>query len=118
MPQYKYGRRKELEVGEFLERRDYSWERSQGSKGPIDLIAKKGRRKWGIQVKATRKGYIEYTRLTIDEENKLIEEANYLGVEPILALITRNYVWFITVPDQQLLLEGTLRHLKYIYNEK
>jgi len=118
MLEYKYGRKKELQVGEFLEKKGYSWERSPGSRGSIDLIAKKGRRKWGIQVKATRKDYVTYTRLTIDEEDRLLKDANKLNVKPILALVTKNYVWFITVPDEGLVLKGKLKPLKYVYDEK
>jgi Holliday junction resolvase len=38
---YAYGERKELQVGEFLERRGYDWGRAAGSHGAVDLVAKK-----------------------------------------------------------------------------
>jgi Holliday junction resolvase len=39
---YKYGRRKEFQVGEFLERRGFAWGCAVGSRGPADLVAQKG----------------------------------------------------------------------------
>lgn len=116
MSEYKYGRRKELQVSEFLERRGYKWVISRGSRGPIDIIAKRKSRKWGIQVKATRKNYITYTRFSIDEEHKLVRVAKRRKVKPILALVTKNYVWFVTVPNENLMLHGKLKVLKYEYD--
>ena len=116
MSEYKYGSRKDFQFCEFLERRSYKWRIAKGSRSPIDVIAKKGRRKWGIQVKATRKNYISYTRLTIDEENKLIRIAKRKKATSILALVTKNYVWFVTVPDEKLMLRGKLKPLQYEYN--
>jgi len=116
MSEYKYGRRKELQVSEFLERRGYKWSIAIGSRGPIDIIAKRKGRKWGIQVKATRKDYITYTRLSIDEEHKLMKAAERRKVEPILALVTKNYVWFVTVPNESLMLHGKLKVLQYVYD--
>lgn len=118
MAQYKYGRRKELQVGEFLERRGCAWERSPGSKGSIDLIAQKGMMRWGIQIKATRKDYVSYTRLGVNSEKRLVREAKSLGAKPVLVLVSKNYAWFIAVPDGKLLLKGELKPLKYYYEER
>ena len=116
MPEYLYGPRKELQVGEFLERREFSWDRSGGSRGSIDLIAEKGRKKFAIQVKATRKDYTSYTRLTIDEEKKLVKAAEQIKAKPVLALVSRNYLWLVSVPDDdRVILNGQLRRLKYDY---
>ncbi|SRR6266571_2104654 len=57
---YGYGRRKELQVGEFLERNGFEWGRAPGSRGPVDFVAKKGRRPVAVQVKSTRKDCIDY----------------------------------------------------------
>jgi Holliday junction resolvase len=118
MSQYRYGRRKELQVGEFLERRGFNWKRAAGSKGSIDLVAWKGRVRLGIQIKATRKDYISYTRMDIDSEQRLMRDAKSLKVNPMLSLVSKNYAWFITVPDGKLLLEGELKSLKYDYEER
>lgn len=118
MSQYGYGRRKELQVGEFLERRGFHWRRTPGSRGSIDLLAENGEIRCGIQVKATRKDLISYTRLTIDSERRLLREAGKLGVEPLLALVSRNYVGFFVVPSGKLLLKGKLKSLHYEYDEK
>jgi Holliday junction resolvase len=116
--QYGYGRRKELQVGEFLERRGFQWTRAPGSRGSIDLLAENGEIRCGIQIKATRKDLISYTRLTIDSERKLLAEAGKLGVKPLLALVSRNHVGFFVVPSGKLLLKGKLRPLQYEYDEK
>jgi hypothetical protein len=42
---YKYGRRKERQIGEFLERRGFSWVCAPGSRGVVDVFA-------GVGVKA------------------------------------------------------------------
>lgn len=115
---YHYGRRKELQIGEFLKRRGFFWVRSPGSRGPGDILAKRNNNVYLIQVKATRKDNISYTRLTIDEEEKLIREARKYKAQPVLALVSRNFVWFISVPEEKLLLKGELRTLKYEYFDK
>jgi len=83
-----------------------------------DIVAKRNGRIWLIQVKATRKDYTSYTRLTIDEEEKLIREARKYKAQPILALVSRNFIWFLSVPNENLLMEGELLPLKYDYFDK
>ena len=112
---YHYGRRKKLQIGEFLERRGFFWDRSPGSRGPGDILAKRNNNVYLIQVKATRKGYTSYTRLTIDEEEKLIRVARKYKAQPALALTSRNFVWFVSVPGEKSLLKGELRPLRYDY---
>ncbi len=116
---YFYGRRKERQVGEFLERRQHACYRSPGSKGPVDLFVKKGRRLWAVQVKSTRKRVARYTAcLTPQAENLLIRYSRSVGGQPVLAIVIRNHVWFLSVPDARLLLEGQLRSLRYFYDDK
>lgn len=115
---YGYGKRKELQVAEFLEVRGFGWERSVGSRGAIDLIARKGSRRLAIQVKATRRDYSNYTRLTIQEERALLRSASRFKARPILALVSRNYVWLVTVPHDTVLLEGNLARLRYDYPDE
>jgi Holliday junction resolvase len=97
--QYHYGRRKEYQTGEFLKRRGFFWYRSPGSRGAGDIVAKKRNKVWFIQVKATRKDQISYTRLTIHEEEELIKVAKRYKADPILALVSRNFVGFFRVPE-------------------
>lgn len=118
VPHYIYGRRKELQIGEFLERRGFDWGRSPGSRSPIDILAQKGRMKWAIQVKATRKPYTTSGRLSQEHEHELMNSASRIRAMPILALATRNYVWLVAVPAEDLLLKGRLMPLKYIYDDK
>jgi len=113
---YKYGRRKEYQIAEFLERRGFSWVCAPGSRGVVDVLAKRGHQSLAIQVKATRGLSISYTRLTLDEEAKLLDYAEDSRALPTLALVTRNYVWFLTVPDGQELLKGSLIPLRYQYS--
>lgn len=115
---YRYGRRKELQIGEFLERRGFTWRRSPGSRGAGDIVAKKNSTCWFIQVKATRKDYASYTRLTIDEEERLMKVSKRYRAVPVLALVSRNFVWFIRVPERKLLLKGEIRRLTYEYPDK
>src|SRR5260221_3498939 len=106
---YKYGRRKEHQIGEFLERRGFSWGCASGSRGVVDVFAKRGCQSLAIQVKATRDLSISYTRLTLDEEAKLLDYTEGSKALPTLALVTRNYVWFLSVPDGQELFKGSLK---------
>ena len=115
---YHYGRRKELQIGEFLKRRGFTCYRSPGSRGAGDIVARRNNRTFLIQVKATRKDYTSYTRLTIDEEEKLLKAAKRYKAVPILALVSRNVVWFISVPEEKLLLKGELRPLRYDHPDK
>lgn len=112
---YKYGRRKELQVGEFLERRGFAWGRTLGSRGPFDLIAKRDRVSLTIQVKATRGMSISYTRLAIREETNLLKHVEGSRAVPVVALVSRNYVWLVRVPDGAELFKGGLKTLKYQY---
>jgi Holliday junction resolvase len=115
---YKYGRKKELQVGEFLQRRGFAWGRSQGSRGPIDLIAQKGSRKLAIQVKASRKKSISSARLTQREEAKLLDVTEGRRVTPVLALVAGNFVCLLRVTDGKILFKGELKPLKYIHADE
>jgi Holliday junction resolvase len=112
---YEYGRRKEHQLGEFLERRGWSWGCAPASRGVVDVFARRGRQSLAIQVKATRDLSISYTRLTLDEEAKLLKYAEGSRALPSVALVSRNYVWLLSVPDGQELLKGSLKPLKYQY---
>jgi Holliday junction resolvase len=102
-------------VGEFLERRGWRWTLAAGSRGPIDLLARRGQVRVAAQIKATREDRISTRRLRPADEQRLRSAATRETADPILALACRNYVWFISVVTGDLLLEGTLRPPRYDY---
>ena len=112
---YGYGKRKELQLGEFLERRGFDCQRAQGSRGPVDLIAKRGALRLAIQVKATHSDFTNYTRLSPRDETRLIHSAAARRARPTLALVSRNYVWLLSVPGEDLIGKGELKPLHYEY---
>lgn len=115
---YGYGRRKELQLAEFLARRGFDWERATGSRGPVDVMAQKGRRRLAIQVKATRSDLTRYTRLSQRDETRLIRSAAARRAKAALALVSRNYVWIVSVPTEKRIIEGELRPLRYEYQDE
>ena len=100
-------------MAEFLERRGFAWARAAGSRGPVDLIAKRGSLRLAIQVKATRGDSTSYTRLPRRDETRLIRSAARREAKPSLALVSRNYFWLVSVPEESLLVEGELKPLRY-----
>jgi len=111
---YGYGRRKELQVGELLERHGFSWGRAQGSRGPVDLVANKGRRKVAIQVKATRKDCVDYcAQISQREETSLVRSSSARRAAPVVALVSRNTVTFVS--GREIVGEGRLKPLRYDY---
>jgi Holliday junction resolvase len=110
--------RKEIQVGEFYERQAYSWKRAFGSRGPVDVIARKGSQRHAIQVKSTRARAASSSRLTAKEEARLLSWAKRMKMTPVLALVCGNYVWLLRVPDYLPLLEGELKPLKYDYPDE
>lgn len=119
-----YGRKKELQVGEFLERQGFRWGRSPGSRGPFDIVAQKGRQVWGIQVKATRGDLKSAIARAEAEIGSLRRVASSLSrelqcpVKPVIAIVQGNYAWLIDVEEEpRLLEEGWLEELHYGYDE-
>ena len=111
---YGYGRRKELQVGEFLERNGFEWGRAQGSRGPVDLVAKKGRRTVAVQVKSTRKDCIDYcAQMSQRQEISLIRSSAARRASAVVALVSRNSVTFVS--GRQIIGEGRLKPLRYEY---
>jgi Holliday junction resolvase len=115
---YQYGMRKELQVGEFLERRGFAWDRSPGSRGPRDLIAQRGRTRLLVQVKSTRQDRIPSARLRVQEQRRLTTRARSQGAIPVAAFVARNHIWCVDVRDRTLLLDGELRTRKYDYPDE
>ena len=112
---YGYGRRKELQVGELLERRGFLWSRAQGSRGPVDLVAKKGRRTIAIQVKSTREDCVDYcAQITQRQEISLVRSSAARRASAVVALVSRNTVTFVS--GRRVIGEGRLRPLRYDYS--
>jgi Holliday junction resolvase-like predicted endonuclease len=122
MSDKRYGTKKELQVGEFLERRGFKWERVQDSRGAFDLRARRGSECWLVQVKATRSGGDPRAafRRALDEAPALRNEAKrYRKCRPVAAVVEGNYVWFFDVSEQdaRLIMEGELKELRREYDE-
>ncbi len=114
---YSYGRRKELQVGEVLELQGFDVARFQGSRGPVDLIAKKGRLRLAIQVKATRDDTISSDRLNRTDESRLTQSAAGTKAKPVLALVSRDYFELFSVPGGETIAKGKLKPLRRDYPE-
>jgi hypothetical protein len=82
------------------------------------LIATKGKLHLAIQVEATRSDFTSYTRLSQGEETRLVRSAAARRARPTLALVSRDYLWLVSVPDQIVIKEGKLRPLRYEYPEE
>ena len=92
----------------------FSWGRAQGSRGPVDIIAKRGRRSIAIQVKSTRKDCIDYcAQISQRQETSLIRSSAARGASPVVALVSRNSVTFMS--GRQTVGEGRLKPLRYDY---
>lgn len=80
--QYHYGKRKEEQVARQLRKKGYRIITMKGSRGASDLEAKKGSKKWVVQVKATRKE--ETTRISPKGRRRLKIQARKKGVHQFL----------------------------------
>ncbi|MGP8176253.1 MAG: hypothetical protein ACLP7O_17145 [Terracidiphilus sp.] len=89
--------------------------RARASRGPVDLVAKRSKTRLAIQVKSTRRNVTSYTRLSPNEEMRLIRSAAPRKAKPVLALVSQNYVWLVSVPNQDPVVEGELKPLRYEY---
>lgn len=112
---YPYGRKKELQVAELFIDKRYLTGRAQGSRGPFDLLVTKGNRRFAIQVKSNRPCKISTRCLSSVEEERLIQAARRERALPILALVSRNYAWFLIVPSGEIVGEKELKRLKRKY---
>jgi hypothetical protein len=81
----------------------------------VDLIAERARLRLAIQVKATRSDFTSYTRLSPRDETRLIRSAAARRARPALALVSGNYVWLVSVPDEEPIVKGELKPLRYEY---
>ena len=109
--EYGYGRRKELQIGELLERNGWRWGVSKGSRGPVDLVAERGTQRIAVQVKSTRAASISAARLSDTDARRLERSAARIGAAPVAAFVSQNKVWFDSVPDGRVLAKTQLEPL-------
>ena len=84
---YAKGRAQEHSVAKLLETKDYKVYISPGSKGSLDLIARKSGKKLGIQVKTTLKPKSGILKNDIDRINETCKD---IGAEPCFAIVTKD----------------------------
>ena len=90
--QYRYGRRKEQLVARSLRSRGYKCQISPGSKGSSDIHCVKGRRKWKVQVKATRGS--RPPRINPEGRRRLKIQATKTKSIPVIAEVIRKKITF------------------------
>jgi hypothetical protein len=52
----------------------------------------------------------------VDQRERFLSRA--YRAQSVLALASKNFVWFVNVPEGKLLLKGEVRQLKYDYLDK
>jgi len=92
--QLKYGRSKEKAIAKKLKRKGYNTTLSPASRGPSDIKAR-GRKRWNIQVKATRKN--RPLSLSPKERRRLKIQARKENAIPVIAQVKRGKVTFRSV---------------------
>jgi len=81
----------------------------------MDVLAWRKGVRLAIQVKATRSSCASEACLSIPAEERLLAEAKSQRATPTLALVSRNYVWFVRLLDRAVIGEGELRTVRYDY---
>jgi len=69
---------------------------SPGSRGPYDIRAIKRRRVWLVQVKATRRPVTFVQKLSTIERNALCKSADMKGATPVLALVAKGWIFYLS----------------------
>jgi Holliday junction resolvase len=96
---FEYGCRKEKQVAARLRNEGYNTKLSPGSRGPSDIMARKGTKKWAIQVKASRDS--SPCSISGEGERRLKIQAQKLGATPVLACVNRGKVRYYSVRTGQ-----------------
>lgn len=100
---YRFGRRKEQQLGRFLYEEGADVELSPGSRGACDLHVRwSGARAWCVQVKATRHGG-DFRGVTAAEARRIRAKARQRGALPVLASMSGNEVVFLSLESGRLL---------------
>ncbi len=90
--QYSYGRCGENKIARALRRKGYSVKVSRGSRGGTDIRARKGNKKYNIQVKRTRKN--QDPNVSADDLKRLKTSASRQKAVPIIAKMVRGKVTY------------------------
>ncbi len=100
------GKRKEKDVVRWLE--NHGWEiKYEGGRGPADIIAIKGWRRWLIQVKYTCKYEMDISRFS-KELGPLINMVEKQHGTAVLCFVITNRVWFDSAKTGKNLAKGSL----------
>jgi Holliday junction resolvase len=86
----------ERRVAGRLRRNGWKVKMSPASRGPYDLQARKGRRLWLVQVKATRRPVTFVEKLSTAEREALIQAADSRRAVPVLALVAKGWIFFLS----------------------
>jgi Holliday junction resolvase len=92
--QLKYGRSKEKTIATKLKQKGCSTTLSPASRSPSDIKVR-GRKRWNIQVKATRKN--QPPHLSPEERRRLKIQARKENAVPVIAQVKRGKVTFRSV---------------------
>jgi len=93
--QYRYGRRKENDVAKQLRRKGYDVKMRDASRGASDIEARKGSKKWVVQVRATRRKGA--TRISPSGRRRLKIQARKMGATPVHAEVIRGKIRYRSV---------------------
>lgn len=90
--QYGYGRKGEKRIARKLRKKGYKVKISEGSRGATDIRARKGSRRYNIQVKRTRKA--QSPTVSASDVKRLKISASRQNAIPIIAEIERGKATF------------------------
>jgi len=93
--EYRYGRKKEAQVARSLRGSGFKCTISPGSKGPSDIQCTKGRRKWKVQVKASRGS--KAPKMTKEEQRRLRIQAVKTNSLPVVAEVIRGKILYTSL---------------------
>lgn len=100
------GYNKEKAVVSWLERHGFEIF-YEGGRGPADIIASDGGRRWYIQVKYTRKMEMDSSRFS-SELRPLIRMAEKKYATAVLCYVVQGTVWFVSAKTGETLQRGFL----------
>jgi len=94
--EFEYGSEMERRVTERLRKKGWKVRISPASRGPYDMEARKGRRHWLVQVKATRRPVTFVEKLSTAEREALIRVADSRRAVPVLALVAKGWIFLLS----------------------
>ncbi len=100
------GYNKEKAVVSWLERHGFKII-YKGGRGPADIIATDGSRRWYIQVKYTRKTKMDPSRFS-KERKSLITMADQKHATAVLCYVVQSTIWFVSAKTDETLQRGFL----------